>query len=51
MQGTAPAKEEKAEEPQEAERLPEITFDQFMDTELRVAEVLSAEPVKKQIGC
>ncbi|AXT10955.1 methionine--tRNA ligase [Bacillus velezensis] len=47
MQGTAPAKEEKAEEPQEAERLPEITFDQFMDTELRVAEVLSAEPVKK----
>ncbi|MFK3632181.1 methionine--tRNA ligase [Bacillus amyloliquefaciens] len=47
MQGTAPAKEEKAEEPQEAECLPEITFDQFMDTELRVAEVLSAEPVKK----
>ncbi|MEC1395510.1 methionine--tRNA ligase [Bacillus velezensis] len=47
MQGTAPAKEEKAEDPQEAERLPEITFDQFMDTELRVAEVLSAEPVKK----
>ncbi|MES1030431.1 methionine--tRNA ligase [Bacillus velezensis] len=47
MQGTAPAKQEKAEEPQEAERLPEITFDQFMDTELRVAEVLSAEPVKK----
>ncbi|KAF1273530.1 MULTISPECIES: methionine--tRNA ligase [Bacillus] len=47
MQGTAPAKEEKAEEPQEAEHLPEITFDQFMDTELRVAEVLSAEPVKK----
>lgn len=47
MQGTAPAKEEKVEEPQEAERLPEITFDQFMDTELRVAEVLSAEPVKK----
>ncbi|UYP22995.1 methionine--tRNA ligase [Bacillus velezensis] len=47
MQGTTPSKEEKAEEPQEAERLPEITFDQFMDTELRVAEVLSAEPVKK----
>ncbi|OCB96517.1 Methionine--tRNA ligase [Bacillus amyloliquefaciens] len=47
MQGTAPVKEEKAEEPQEVERLPEITFDQFMDTELRVAEVLSAEPVKK----
>ncbi|MBD0409115.1 methionine--tRNA ligase [Bacillus sp. 1021] len=47
MQGTAPVKEEKTDEPQEAERLPEITFDQFMDTELRVAEVLSAEPVKK----
>lgn len=47
MQGTAPVKEEKTEEPQEAERLPEITFDQFMDTELRVAEILSAEPVKK----
>lgn len=47
MQGTAPAKEEKAEEPQEVDRLPEITIDQFMDTELRVAEVLSAEPVKK----
>ncbi|ARW37207.1 MULTISPECIES: methionine--tRNA ligase [Bacillus] len=47
MQGTAPVKEEKAEEPQEVERLTEITFDQFMDTELRVAEVLSAEPVKK----
>ncbi|MBY8914753.1 methionine--tRNA ligase [Bacillus sp. YC2] len=47
MQGTAPVKEEKAEEPQEVDRLPEITIDQFMDTELRVAEVLSAEPVKK----
>ncbi|MCP6683615.1 methionine--tRNA ligase [Bacillus nakamurai] len=47
MQGTAPAKEEKSEEPQEVDRLPEITIDQFMDTELRVAEVLSAEPVKK----
>ncbi|KXZ17391.1 methionine--tRNA ligase [Bacillus nakamurai] len=47
MQGTAPAKEEKSEELQEVDRLPEITIDQFMDTELRVAEVLSAEPVKK----
>ncbi|WNV79855.1 methionine--tRNA ligase [Bacillus atrophaeus] len=48
MQGTAPAQEEtKEEEPQEVDRLPEITIDQFMDVELRVAEVLQAEPVKK----
>ena len=32
MQGSAPAKEEtKEEEPQEVDRLPEITIDQFMD--------------------
>ncbi|WP_258728481.1 methionine--tRNA ligase [Bacillus atrophaeus] len=48
MQGTAPAQDEtKEEEPQEVDRLPEITIDQFMDVELRVAEVLQAEPVKK----
>ncbi|MGY3839412.1 methionine--tRNA ligase [Bacillus atrophaeus] len=48
MQGTAPAQEEtKEEEPQEVDRLPEITIDQFMEVELRVAEVLQAEPVKK----
>ncbi|GED04121.1 methionine--tRNA ligase [Bacillus atrophaeus] len=48
MQGTAPGQEEtKEEEPQEVDRLPEITIDQFMDVELRVAEVLQAEPVKK----
>ncbi|MCY8807706.1 methionine--tRNA ligase [Bacillus atrophaeus] len=48
MQGTAPAQEDtKEEEPQEVDRLPEITIDQFMDVELRVAEVLQAEPVKK----
>lgn len=48
MQGSAPAKEEaKEEEPQEVDRLPEITIDQFMDVELRVAEVIQAEPVKK----
>ncbi|WP_277714188.1 methionine--tRNA ligase [Bacillus atrophaeus] len=48
MQGTAPAQEETKEaEPQEVDRLPEITIDQFMDVELRVAEVLQAEPVKK----
>ncbi|MFJ1448354.1 methionine--tRNA ligase [Bacillus halotolerans] len=48
MQGPAPAKEEKKEEePQEVDRLPEITIDQFMNVELRVAEVIEAEPVKK----
>ncbi|MFH0348755.1 methionine--tRNA ligase [Bacillus vallismortis] len=48
MQGSVPAKEEtKEEEPQEVDRLPEITIDQFMDVELRVAEVIKAEPVKK----
>jgi methionyl-tRNA synthetase len=48
MQGSAPAKEEKIEEePQEVDRLPEITIDQFMNVELRVAEVIEAEPVKK----
>ncbi|QJC94598.1 Methionyl-tRNA synthetase [Bacillus mojavensis] len=48
MQGSAPAKKEKKEEePQEVDRLPEITIDQFMNVELRVAEVIEAEPVKK----
>ncbi|MBT9252067.1 methionine--tRNA ligase [Bacillus halotolerans] len=48
MQGSAQAKEEKKEEePQEVNRLPEITIDQFMNVELRVAEVIEAEPVKK----
>ncbi|QQF62837.1 methionine--tRNA ligase [Bacillus mojavensis] len=48
MQGSAPAKEEKKEEEsQEVDRLPEITIDQFMNVELRVAEVIEAEPVKK----
>ncbi|KKB72832.1 MULTISPECIES: methionine--tRNA ligase [Bacillus] len=46
MQGTAPKEEPKTEEAA-PERLPEITFDDFMSTELRVAEVLQAEPVKK----
>ncbi|UOY87482.1 methionine--tRNA ligase [Bacillus glycinifermentans] len=46
MQGTAPKEEPKKEEAA-PERLPEITFDDFMSTELRVAEVLQAEPVKK----
>ena len=46
MQGTAP-KEEPKQEKKATERLPEITIDDFMSTELRVAEVLRAEPVKK----
>ncbi|KMM59701.1 methionyl-tRNA synthetase [Bacillus glycinifermentans] len=46
MQGTAPKEEPKKEEAA-SERLPEITFEDFMSTELRVAEVLQAEPVKK----
>ena len=46
MPGTAPKEEPKKEEAA-PERLPEITFDDFMSTELRVAEVLQAEPVKK----
>ncbi|MFS0638416.1 methionine--tRNA ligase [Mesobacillus foraminis] len=42
MQGTpAPAQEEKPE------LQPEITIDDFMKVELRVAEVIHAEPVKK----
>jgi methionyl-tRNA synthetase len=45
MQGSAPApKEEKKEEKQES---PEITIDDFMKVDLRVAQVLKAEPVKK----
>ena len=48
MQGTAPQaqakKEEKVESIPEAE---EITIDDFMKVELRVAEVMEAEPVKK----
>ena len=40
-------KEEKEEEP----KAEEITIDDFFKVELRVAEVLSAEPVKKQTSC
>lgn len=46
MQGSAPAtKKEKTEGT--AEKLPEIGIDEFMNVELRVAEVIKAEPVKK----
>ncbi|MBI0581136.1 methionine--tRNA ligase [Neobacillus cucumis] len=43
--GTAPAAEEKKEE--KAEELAEIAIDDFMKIDLRVAEVIQAEPVKK----
>ena len=48
MQGAAPApvkEETKAEAP--VEKAEEISIDDFMKVELRVAEVLAAEPVKK----
>ncbi|WP_413574443.1 methionine--tRNA ligase [Bacillus thuringiensis] len=44
MQGSAPKVEEKKVEEPKAE---EITIDDFFKVELRVAEVISAEPVKK----
>lgn len=44
MKSSAPKVEEKKEEGPKAE---EITIDDFFKVELRVAEVLSAEPVKK----
>ncbi|MGM0924586.1 MAG: methionine--tRNA ligase [Bacillota bacterium] len=46
MQGTAPAAEEEKKE-QKADASGEITFDEFMKVEMRVAEVIHAEPVKK----
>ncbi|UFH97929.1 methionine--tRNA ligase [Bacillus toyonensis] len=44
MKSSAPKVEEKKEEEPQAE---EITIDDFFKVELRVAEVISAEPVKK----
>lgn len=46
MQGTASAAEEEKKE-QKADASDEITFDEFMKVEMRVAEVIHAEPVKK----
>ncbi|MGG4490351.1 methionine--tRNA ligase [Metabacillus idriensis] len=46
MQGTAPAAEEEKKE-QKEDTSGEITFDEFMKVEMRVAEVIHAEPVKK----
>jgi methionyl-tRNA synthetase len=45
MKGSAPKQEEKKEEP--AEKVEEISIDEFFKVDLRVAEVLEAEPVKK----
>ncbi|NRD77456.1 methionine--tRNA ligase [Bacillus sp. BRMEA1] len=45
MQGTSPAVEEKQEE--KPELTEEIMIDDFMKIDLRVAEVIQAEPVKK----
>jgi methionyl-tRNA synthetase len=45
MQGSTPAVEEKKEE--KPEELPEISIDDFMKIDLRVAEVIACEPVKK----
>ena len=47
MKSSAPSRREKEEEP----KAEEITIDDFFKVELRVAEVLSAEPVKKQTSC
>jgi methionyl-tRNA synthetase len=46
MQGTTAAPEEKKEE-EKPEELAEISIDDFMKVDLRVAEVIQAEPVKK----
>ena len=49
MQGSAPAGEEKIEEKvdEKPETTDEISIDDFMKIDLRVAEVIMAEPVKK----
>ena len=50
MQGTTPIVEEKPEEKKEEEKpeeMAEISIDDFMKIDLRVAEVIAAEPVKK----
>jgi len=45
MQGTKPVVEEKKEE--KPEEIDEIAIDDFMKIDLRVAEVIQAEPIKK----
>ena len=46
LQKNTPASEEKKEEPQ-IERLPQIQIDDFQKVELRIAEVVACEPVKR----
>lgn len=46
MQGSSPVQEEMKEE-ETPESVPEISIDDFMKVELRVAEVIHCEPVKK----
>ena len=47
MQGSQPTPQAEAVEEVEEEHLPEITIDDFAKIELRVAEVIECEPVKK----
>lgn len=47
MQGTQPKEEKKEEKAEPAPEADEITIDDFMKVDLRVAEVTAAEPVKK----
>jgi methionyl-tRNA synthetase len=47
MQGSSPTTSENEEQKQTEEQQEEITLDDFMKIDLRVAEVVAAEPVKK----
>ena len=47
MQGTQPKTEQKEEKTEAVPEADEITIDDFMKVDLRVAEVTAAEPVKK----
>lgn len=47
MKGSSPEPEKKEEKTEKAAEAEEITIDDFMKVELRAAEVLEAEPVKK----
>jgi methionyl-tRNA synthetase len=47
MQGSSPTVSEEEEQSQADEQQEEITLDDFMKVDLRVAEVVAAEPVKK----
>ncbi|RIW29881.1 methionine--tRNA ligase [Bacillus salacetis] len=47
MRGTAPQPEEEAEKAEEVPEPEEITIDDFMKVDFRVATVIKAEPVKK----